>query len=205
MSHATNRRQLDSLLDIYDEINVVYLENKKRLAHLKTSRRSHVASDVGLDEDAFDVGLYSQLFQNVEARNGRALREGRSGFTFNVFDSQSTPSASRSPHTSDHLTVITSITMSSTIRHEELALVLLRGLIEQYLLKVNPCQNPERELLDESYMTHGKMYTPNQWKDVMQLARAHSSECTVWLARLYPHVSVLQTEVWIGFASLRHS
>ena len=80
---------------------------------------------------------------------------------------------------------------------------VVRGLIEQYLLKVNPCQNPERELLDESYMTHGKMYTPNQWKDVMQLARAHSSECTVWLARLYPHVSVLQTEVWLGFASLR--
>ena len=145
----------------------------------------------------------AEILKDRPVRNGRALREGRSGFTFNVFDSQSTPSASRSPHISDHLTVITSITMSSTIRHEELALVLLRGLIEQYLLKVNPCQNPERELLDESYMTHGKMYTPNQWKDVMQLARAHSSECTVWLARLYPHVSVLQTEVWLGFASLR--
>lgn len=195
MSHEINRRHLDSLLDIYDEINVVYLENKKRLAHLKATRRSHVASDVGLDEDSLDVGLYSQLFQNVEARNGRALQEGSSGFSFNVFDSHSTPSISRSPHISDHLTVITSITTSSTIRHEELALVLLRGLIEQYMLKVNPCQNPNRELLDDSYMTHGKMYTPNQWKDVMQLARSHSSECTVCLTRLYPHVSTLQSEV----------
>lgn len=198
MSHATNRQHLDLLLDIYDEINVVYLENKKRLAHFKTSRRSHLASDETLDEDALDVAGYSQLFQNVEARNGRALREGGAGLSFNVFDSQSTPSASRSPHVSDHLTVLTSVTSSSTIRHEELALVLLRGLIERYMLKVNPCQNPEREMLDESYMTHGKMYTPNQWKDVMQLARAHSSECTVWLARLYPHVAVLQTEV--GFS-----
>ena len=199
MDCATSRLLLDRFLDLYDAIMEVHSQTTERLARLK-SRRTRSPSDASL-EDSLDVSLYSPLYHNVEMRNGLSLREGRTDFAVSVIDSQSTPSNSRSPLNADHLTVITSVASSLTLRYEELALLLLRGVIERYLLKVNPCQNNKRETLPPSYTTNAKTYTTNQWKEVMQLARGHSSECTVQVVKLYPQVAVLRAEVQLKLLS----
>ena len=78
--------------------------------------------------------------------------------------------------------------------------------MERLYLQLNPCQDVSRGLdlkvgsesqsvLPVSYTTQARSYSVNQWKEVMQLCRAHSSECTVMIVKLYPQIATLRSEL----------
>ena len=98
-------------------------------------------------------------------------------------------------NTSDGFSAVTSITDQTSLQHEELCLILLRGVMERLILQLDPCQHDNNEKDYTSFTTQSKTYTSTQWKDVMQLAQDHSAECAVQIAKLYPQVPELRSKL----------
>lgn len=187
---------LQKYVYLYEHINEIHQQNKRKVAQKRAKKRMNVEISEEDSENIPELLMYSSLYRAAERRNNLTLSEMEASERFTgVFDTQSQPQSTKSPLPSDHLSVITSTNESSTFRFEELCLILLRGVMERLVLQLNPCQESSRETLPAVYTTQAKSYSGNQWKEVMQLCRSHSSECTTMIVRLYPQVPVLRTEL----------
>lgn len=187
---------LQKYVFLYEHINEVHQQNKRQVAQRRAKRKMNMETSEEDSENLPELLMYSYLYRAAERRNNLTLSEVDSSEHFTgVFDSQSQTQPTKSPLPSDHLSVITSTNESSSFRFEELCLILLRGVMERLVLQLNPCQESSRETLPTVYTTQAKNYSVNQWKEVMQLCRTHSSECTIVIVHLYPQIPVLRTEL----------
>ena len=198
---------LQKYTKLYKEITKVHQQNKGVITQRKARRRVNMDLSDEETENLPELSLYSSLYRSAELRNHLTPSDIDSvEQSIGVFDTQSQHHSSKSPLASDHLSVITSTNDSSSFRFEELCLILLRGVMERLYLQLNPCQDVSRGLdlkvgsesqsvLPVSYTTQARSYSVNQWKEVMQLCRAHSSECTVMIVKLYPQIATLRSEL----------
>ena len=198
---------LQKYTKLYKEITKVHQQNKGVITQRKARRRVNMDLSDEETENLPELSLYSSLYRSAELRNHLTPSDIDSvEQSIGVFDTQSQHLSSKSPLASAPLSVITATNDSSSFRFEELCLILLRGVMERLYLQLNPCQDVSRGLdlkvgsesqsvLPVSYTTQARSYSVNQWKEVMQLCRAHSSECTVMIVKLYPQIATLRSEL----------
>lgn len=128
------------MMFMYDCVKEVHLHNKEMLHKAKLSKKQIIKSSEG-DTVEGDSLHHSLLHSFLQRHNGLINRSFESSTLHSLMDSQSLLGSSKNSGVADHLTVITSTNSSSTIRFEELCLILLRGEMERLALQVNPCQN----------------------------------------------------------------
>ena len=131
------------MLFLYDCVQEIHLKSKetirsKRLIKKKTSQQEEI--DEEEEKEIEDVYSTSLLYQSLQKRNGLICHDQQQLSFSTILDSHSYLSGSRGVM-ADHLTVLTSTNSSSTIRFEELCLILLRGVMERLSLQISPCQN----------------------------------------------------------------
>ena len=130
------------MLSLYDYVQEIHLKSKetirsKRLIKKKTSQQQE--EDNEDNEEKEDIYSTSLLYQSLQKRNGLICHDQQLSYS-HILDSQSLLTGSKGIIV-DHLTVLTSTNSSSTIRFEELCLILLRGVMERLSLQISPCQN----------------------------------------------------------------
>ena len=129
------------MLFLYDCVQEIHLKSKetirsKRLIKKKTSQQEEIDEEEKEIEDVYSTSL---LYQSLQKRNGLICHDQQLSYS-HILDSQSLLAGSKGIIV-DHLTVLTSTNSSSTIRFEELCLILLRGVMERLSLQISPCQN----------------------------------------------------------------
>lgn len=217
-----NKELLQKYLDLFHFIEDSHQEKKQQLVQEKSKRKYNPEQSPMSTPDLPNLSQFSIPFMAIQKRTAVTTSGYPSvsmAETMGIYDSQLLHTTSKTPrsagmtptgsvgnnnytsntsntnHLSDHLSVMTSVADQTALRHEELCLVLLRGVMERLVLQLNPCQQADRETLPPSFTTQAKTYTANQWKDVMELAQSHSAECTIKIAKLYPQVSIVRSEL----------
>ena len=131
MNKLETREILEKLMSMYDCVEEVYLNNKEALQNRKRQEKAN------FPDTEFECPSLSYI--SLQRRNGLVSGNPFS-FNTNIIDTQSQLSYEQSSLMADNLSV-SSANYSTSIRFEELCLILLRGSMERLSLQISPCQN----------------------------------------------------------------